>query len=321
MSSGSSGPFKVAAIQDFPCYLDLEATLAKSVSLIERSAALGARLVVFPETWAPGYPFWYWRISDEHNKALQKTFTILVKNSVRVPSYFTERLGKCARECNIHVVMGIQELTGSCTLFNSQIFFDNKGKLLGVHRKLVPTFAERMIWSQGNGSTLNVFDTDIGRLGGLICWEHFMPLARYSMYSKGMQISASCWPASRSGKSHLASQFMAFEGRCFVVHSAAYIAKSCLPAGIPILDELELPDVIFHGGSAILDPNGDYLTKVEYETIAIKVAEIDLDQTIAFKQNLDVVGHYARPEVFKLSVNTHDFASFEETDSSADPIA
>jgi nitrilase len=310
------GPFKVAAVQDCPCYLDLDATVRKSRSLIERSAELGAKLVVFPETWAPGYPFWYWHISDEHNKALQQTFRMLVHNSIRVPGPFVDQIAKIARDCNINVVMGIQEIAGICTLYNSQLFLDNTGRCLGVHRKLVPTFAERMIWAQGNGSTLHVFDTNVGRLGGLICWEHFMPMTRFSMYAKGMQVSASSWPASRTGKSHLASQFMAFEGRCFVVHSAAYIPKALLPPGIPIIDELDLPDVIFHGGSAVISPNGDYLTDVEYEKNVIKIAEIDLEQTIALKQNLDVVGHYARPEIFKLSVNTTDFAIYEENANS-----
>lgn len=206
----------VAAVQDFPVYLDLEKTLEKSIDLINRAADAGADLVVFPECWLSGYPFWCWRISDEHNEALRETNLRLHRSGISVPGPETELLGSAARETGIFVVMGINERVGPASLFNSQLYIDGDGRVLGVHRKLVPTYAERMIWSWGNGSTLRVFDTDIGRLGGLICWEHWMPLARFALYSEGMEICASCWPATRTGKSLLAGQNMALDRKSVV---------------------------------------------------------------------------------------------------------
>lgn len=301
--------YKAAAVQAAPVFLDREATVDKACRLIAEASANGASLVVFPETWIPGYPFWLNTDSRWNYPPGKKAYARLYKNSVDVPGPVTERLGEAARKAGIFLVMGINERTRSGTLFNTIVFIGKDGHLLGKHRKLVPTYHERMIWAHGDGSTLEVFDTEIGRLGGLICWEHWMPLARYTLYTQGEQIHAAVWPTA--GETFLlACRNMAFEGRLFVVASCNYLTKAMLPSDFELMQEAkDLPDVLLSGGSAIIGPNASYLAGPVYGEETILYADIDLERTIEGKQAMDVVGHYARPEVFTLHVNRREMIS------------
>ncbi len=210
--------YKVAAVQASPVFLDREATVEKACRLVEEAASQGAALVVFPETWLPGYPVWTSAVSRWNYSPAKKVYARLYKNAVDIPGPVTERLGEAARKAGIFLVMGIHERTRSGTLYNTILFIGKDGRLLGKHRKLVPTYHERMVWAYGDASTLKVFDTEIGCLGGLVCWEHWMPLARYALYTQGEQVHAALWPTT--GETNLlACRHMAFEGRLFVIVS------------------------------------------------------------------------------------------------------
>lgn len=301
--------YKVAAAQAAPVFLDREATVEKACYLIEEAASHGASLIVFPETWVPGYPVWINAESRWNYSPAKKAYRRLYHNAVDIPGIVTENLGKVAKKAGIFVIMGVNERTTSGTLYNTVIFIGNDGQLLGKHRKLVPTYHERMIWAHGDGSTLSVFETKIGRIGGLVCWEHWMPLARYALYAQSEQVHAALWPTVTE-TFLLACRNMAFEGRLFVVVSCSYLTKMMLPSNFELSSEMEkLPEVLSKGGSAIIGPNGKYLAGPIYDQETILYADIDLEQIIEEKQYLDVVGHYARPEVFTLRVNQSEMTS------------
>lgn len=303
---GTLSKYRVAAVQASPVFLDGEATVDKACRLIEEAASQGAVLVVFPETWVPGYPVWTNAAARWNYPPAKKVFGRLYRNSVDVPGPMTERLGKAARKAGVFLTIGVNERVQSGTLYNTIVFIGRDGRFLGKHRKLVPTYHERMVWAHGDGSTLNVFETEIGRLGGLICWEHWMSLARYALYTQGEQVHASLWPTA-SETFHLACRNMAFEGRLFVIVSCSYLTKAMLPSDFEMMAEMEsFPEVLSPGGSAIIGPDARYLAGPVYDREEILYAEIDLDRIIEEKQALDVVGHYARPEVLSLRVNRQE---------------
>ena len=295
--------YKVAAVQAAPVFLDREATVDKACRLIEEAGANGVSLVVFPEAWVPGYPFWLGTVSRWNYPPVKKVYGRLYKNSVDVPGPVTECLGEAARKAGVFLVMGVHERTKSGTLFNTIVFIGKDGHLLGKHRKLVPTYYERVVWAHGDGSTLEVFDTEIGRLGGLVCWEHWMPLARYTLYTQGEQVHAALWPSV--GETFLlACRNIAFEGRLFVIVSCSYFTKAMLPTDFELTKEMgSFPEVLSNGGSAIIGPDAKYLAGPVYDKETILYADIDLERIIEEKQTMDVVGHYGRPEVFTLRIN------------------
>jgi len=310
MRTGEELPkYKVAAVQAAPVFLDREATVDKACRLITEAASQGAALVVFPETWIPGYPFWTNAVSRWDYPPAKKVYARLYKNAVEVPGPVIERLGEAVRKAGVFAVVGVHERTPSGTLYNSMVFLDREGRLIGKHRKLVPTYHERMVWAHGDGSTLQAFDSEIGCLGGLICWEHWMPLARYALYAQGEQVHASLWPTV--GETFLlACRSMAFEGRVFVIVSCSYFTKAMLPSDFELMAEMgSLPEVLARGGSAIIGPDGKCLAGPTYDCETIIYADIDLARIIEEKQTLDVVGHYARPEVLKLLVNTKEMTT------------
>lgn len=321
--------FKAAAIQAAPVFLDRDATLEKATSLVEEAAKQGASLVVFPETWVPGYPFWYTYVSRFNYPPGKRAYARLYKNSVDVPGKFTEVLGQVAKRTGTYVVMGVNERVASGTLYNTLVFFGRDGSLLGKHRKLIPTFHERMVWSQGDASTLQVFNTELGNLGGLICWEHWMPLARYALYAQGMQVCASTWPASATSwpplnntpTSLAASQHLAHEGRCFVVRACGYLTKAHIPRDFELAQDIvAAPDIIYRGGSTIIGPDFKCLVDPVYDQETIVYADIDLERILEEKQTLDVVGHYARPEVFKLTINRQPFSALPTVTDAVDIV-
>ncbi len=307
--------YRVAAVQASPVFLNREATVEKACRLIAEVASNGARFAVFPETWIPCYPIWANATSRWNYPPAKKVYRKLYDNSVDVPGEVTERLGEAARKAGLFLAIGVNERTPSGTLYNTIVFIGGDGKLLGKHRKLVPTYHERMVWAYGDGSTLSVFNTEIGRIGGLVCWEHWMPLARYALYSQGEQIHAAVWPSA--SEAFLSSnRNMAFEGRLFVIASASYMTRDMLPADFELKKEIEanLPEVLTPGGSAIIGPDGKFLAGPVYDCEKVLYADIDLDRITEEKQSLDVVGHYARPEVFTLHVNRSELGpvSFDE---------
>src|SRR3990170_1286318 len=207
---------KIAAVQVAPVYLDRDATVEKACELIAEAGRSGAGLVVFPESFIPAYPDWVWAVPGGADAVFNEMYARLLANSVEVPSAATQRLCRAAKAAGAYVVMGMTERNigaSAPSLYNTLLFIDSRGDIMGKHRKLVPTGAERLVWAQGDGSTLHVFDTPFGRLGGLICWENYMPLARYAMYAWGTRIYvAPTWDSSVDGWVPLL-QTIAREGR------------------------------------------------------------------------------------------------------------
>ena len=311
-------PFIVAAAQITPVFLDKKATLDKACQVIIEASKNGARLVVFPEAFFPAYPDWSWLVPGGKPGMLDPLYTELVENSIAVPDETTEKLCQTARKAKINVVMGMNERnsdSSNASLYNSLLYIDDAGNILGTHRKLVPTAVERTVWAQGNGSTLAAYDTSVGKLGGLICWENYMPLARYAMYAWGTQVYVA--PTWDQGSMWIATlQHIAKEGGMFVI-------GCCMPLHInDIPDRFEFKklypdgtDWINSGHSCIIAPNGKIMAGPLVEKEEILYAEIDLKQVTAAKRRLDVAGHYARPDVFKFEIDqsVNPMMSLEKT--------
>jgi nitrilase len=299
---------KVAAVQAAPVYLDLARSVEKAIGLIGDAASQGAQLVVFPETWLPGYPAWLDCCRDialwDH-LPVKKLFARLMENSVVVPGPVTGALAAAAREHNVVLNISVHERViegaGRGTLYNSMLTFGSDGVLLNTHRKIMPTYTERMIWGQGDGSSLHAVDTDAGRIGGLICWEHWMPLARQVLHDSGEDIHIAVWPQVKE-MNLIASRHYAFEGRCFVIACGSVMRASELP---PELEPLELltqnPDsFVLNGGSAIIAPDGSLLAGPLFNEEAILTADLYLSRIAEENLALDVTGHYSRPDIFEV---------------------
>jgi nitrilase len=299
---------RVAVVQAASVIMDREATTKKAVSLTLEAAEKGANLVVFPEAFIPAYPrgLTFGTTVGSRLPEGRQDWLRYWENSVPVPGETTEVLGDAARKAGVYLIMGVierdNEFSGG-TLYCSVLFFGPDGTLLGKHRKLKPTASERIIWGEGDGSTLPVFDTPYGKIGALICWENYMPLARAAMYAKGVQIyiapTADARDVWQSTIRHIA-----LEGRCFVLSSNQYVTKDMYPTDLACYHELESsPYEMSKGGSAIVGPLGEYLVEPVYGREEILIADLDL-RLIAYSQfDFDVVGHYARPDVFQLLVN------------------
>jgi nitrilase len=299
--------YRVAIAQVAPRFLDLDGSLDRAEVAVKRAGAAGARLVVFGETWLPGYPVWADRGIPWEDEATKAAFARLHRNAVEIPGPAVHRLAAAAREHEMHVVIGVNERDprfSRGTLYNTLLFLSDRGEVLGAHRKLVPTHSERVIWGRGDGSTLVVADTPLGRIGGLICWEHWMPLARFAMHAKGEQVHVAVWPDAPENH-HLASRSYAFEGRCFVVCAAGFLTLDDVPDDVPVrgvLEEIAEDGVLLPGGSGVIGPDGAWIAgPVEGE--ALVVAEIDLERIAEEQQALDAAGHYHRPDVFRVVVD------------------
>jgi nitrilase len=303
--------YGVAAVQARPVLFDLDAAVAKAVALIEEAASAGAALVAFPETWLTGYPIWIFGTLGWEDPTAKRAYRLLQESAVTVPSPATETLCDAAARCGVEVVIGIHERDGHYsrgTLYNSQIFIGREGKIRGVHRKLMPTHAERIIWAQGDGSTLAVHETDLGRVGGLICWEHWMPLARFAMHAQGEQVHVAAWPELPE-MHHIASRHYAFEGRCYVVCVGSFLLRSDIPEESGLREAL--PDFefggsageILPGGSGVIGPDGQWVAGPEAGREVIVYAEVDLGRVAEEQQALDSAGHYNRPDVFSVTVD------------------
>ncbi|MEH7376614.1 carbon-nitrogen hydrolase family protein [Neobacillus drentensis] len=299
---------RVAVIQAAPILMDLNATLEKSVKLIREAGERGANIVVFPEAFIPAYPrgLSFGTVIGSRTEDGRKDWYRYWENSIPVPGEATEILGEAAREAGVYLIMGVIERdseNSGGTLYCSVIFIGPDGSLLGKHRKLKPTAAERIVWGEGDGSTLPVFDTPYGKIGALICWENYMPLARAAMYAQGVQLYFT--PTADARESWQSTiRHIAMEGRCFVLSCNQYVTKDMYPEDLACYDDLKsAPEVMCNGGSAIVGPLGEYITEPVWGKEDIIMADLDMKQ-IAYSQfDFDPVGHYSRPDVFKLLVN------------------
>jgi nitrilase len=276
--------------------------------LIQEAAARKPGLILFPEAFIPAYPrgLSFGNVVGSRTPAGRRTWERYWGNSIEVPGPDTEILGAAAREAQVYLAIGVIERDSQFshgTLFCTLLYFGPDGQLLGKHRKLKPTAGERLIWGEGDGSTLPVFSTPFGKLGGLICWENYMPLARTAMYGKGVEIYLAPTADARDTW-HATLRHIACEGRCFVLGCNQFVTKEMYPPDLEGIEDLAgQPEVLCRGGSAIISPLGDVLAGPLYGEEGILFADLDLGEVARGKIDFDVVGHYARPDVFQLIVN------------------
>ena len=296
-----------AAIVQAEVAPDLGAGLALTRQLALEAAGLGAQLIVFPETWIPGYPAWLDCCRDAglwNHAPVKHVFTRIAENSIAVPGPAFDDLAQIAREAKATLVVGVSERVakgpGRGTLYNSLLTIGPDGQLLNHHRKLMPTYTERLIWGAGDVEGLRSVDTPLARVSALVCWEHWMPLARQALHDSGEDIHVAVWPSVHE-MHQLASRQYAFEGRCFVLASGGLMRASALPVELePHPDRVTGPDQwILNGGSAIIGPDGRYVTGPIFDEATILTADLDLDLCRAENMTLDVAGHYHRPELFE----------------------
>jgi nitrilase len=296
----------VACVQAEPVILDRERTLDKLEGLAAEAAAKGAELVVFPETFVPVYPSSRWAkaFAGWENDGAKETFARIAQNSVAVGSLSEQRLAACARELGIWLVTGVNEVETERpgTIYNALLYHAPDGSLALHHRKLVPTNHERLIWGQGDGRGLNAVETGFGRVGGLICWENYMPLARFALYESGVEIYVAS-TADDSDVWQATLVHIARESRSYVVSPSAFQRASSYPDDFPLRAELDGAGVLGRGGSAILAPDGSYLGGPLYDEEGILYAELDPARLLAERQRFDPVGHYHRPDVLRLGVS------------------
>ena len=298
---------KVAAAQVAPYFLNLDRTVEKACDLISQAGKNGARLIVFPEAFISGYPDWVWVIPNGNSNMLDELYLELVENAVTIPDETTHQLCQAAKDAGIFVAMGVHEKNSEASgssLFNTLLYINDQGVIIGKHRKLIPTGGERLVWGQGDGSTLSTFDTPFGKLGGLLCWENYMPLARQAMYSAGVEVYVA--PTWDSGEDWLLSmRHIAREGGMYVINVCQAVRMDDIP------DRYEFKQLysgdqewINGGNSCIINPRGEIIAGPSQNRQEILYAEIDLSLITKSKRMFDVTGHYARPDVFKYEINT-----------------
>ena len=299
---------KVAVVQAAPVLFDREATVEKACGLIEQVADQGAQLILFPEAFIPAYPrgLAFGTVVGSRSPVGRRVWQRYWENTVEVPGPTTLKLGEAAKKANAYLAIGVIErdaARSTGTVYCTLLYFGPDGRLLGKHQKLKPTGGERLIWGEGDGSTLTVIQTEIGNIGGLICWENYMPLARMAMYDKGVELYLA--PTADARDTWQATlRHIACEGRCFVLGCNQYMTKEMYPDDLKALKELdEQPEIMCRGGSAIISPLGKVMAGPLYEQEGILFADLDLGAIARGKFDFDVVGHYARPDVFQLTVN------------------
>jgi nitrilase len=302
-------PVKVACVQAEPVILEREATLDKLEQLAAEAAGNGAELVVFPETFVPVYPssLWAKAFAGWQNDAAKRVFAQMAQNAVAVGSPAERRIGAAAKELGVWLVTGVNEVEPEQpgTIYNSLLYHAPDGELALHHRKLVPTNHERLIWGQGDGRGLHAVETGFGRLGGLICWENYMPLARTALYESGIELyvasTADDGDAWQATLVHLAR-----ESRAYVISPCHFQRAAGYPEDFALASELAGVDLVGRGGSAILAPDGSYLAGPLYGEEGILYADLEPEELLAERQRFDAVGHYSRPDVLQLTVRGDD---------------
>jgi len=293
----------VAVVQAGSVVFDASACVDKAVGLIGKAAAIGAKIILFPEAFITGYPkgLNYGLVVGARDEKGREEFRLYLDAAIEVPGPETERVGEAAATSGTYVIMGaIERELGTC--YCTALFFGPDGRLLGKHRKLMPTAMERMIWGFGDGSTLTVVDSPYGRIGSVICWENYMPMLRMAMYSKNVAIY--CAPTADDRDTWLPSmQHIALEGRCFVLTACQFLRKKDIPETVRVSLGESQDAVLMRGGSAVISPLGKVLAGPHFEGETILTATLDLNDIGRGKFDFDVAGHYSRPDVFQLIVN------------------
>jgi len=304
----------VAIVQAGSVVFDREKSIEKACSLVARAAEKKAQLVLFPEAFIPGYPKgldFGARIGMRLPEG-REDFRRYWDSAVDVPGPAVTALGEAARENSVTLVIGVIEREQG-TLYCTILFFDPNGLLMGKHRKLMPTASERLVWGFGDGSTLPVFETDLGKIGAVICWENYMPLLRTYMYSKGIQIY--CAPTADDRDTWLPTmRHIAMEGRCFVLSCCQYLTRGDCPEDYAALQGNDSDTVLMRGGSCIIGPLGQVIIEPEFGSETILTAKLDMAEIPRGKYDFDATGHYARPDIFRLEVNDRPMPAV--TDSS-----
>ena len=309
-------PVRVAAVQAAACPFDTNRAVEMVCSMTAEAAKEGSRLILFPEAYVGGYP---WGLAfgtavGGRSEVGRSVFGRYWESAIDVPGPEVERMCQVAGDFGVWLCVGVIERDSTYstgTLFCTLLYFGPNGELLGKHRKLKPTAAERLIWGEGDGSTLTTVETDFGRVGGLICWENYMPLARMTMYGKGVKIYLAPTADSRDrGQSTL--QHIALEGRCFVLGCNQYVTRDMYPKDLAIADELDVwPETLSAGGTAIYGPLGEVLGEPLWNQAGIVYADLDMSLIHRSRFDFDVTGHYARPDVFRLIVDESPKHPFE----------
>ncbi len=299
---------KVAVVQASPVLFERQASLDKTCRLAQEAAGQGAQIILFPEAFIPAYPrgLGFGTVIGSRSAAGRRTWQRYWSGAVEVPGPACDALAAAARQAQAYLSVGVIERdaeTSRGTLYCTLLYFGPDGSLLGKHRKLKPTAGERFIWGEGDGSGLEVVETPFGKMGGLICWENYMPLARMAMYMQGVEIYLA--PTADSRDAWQATiRHIACEGRCFVLGCNQYVTRDMYPPDLEGLEDLsDQPEVMCRGGSAIISPFGEVLAGPLWDQEGILTAELDLAQVVQGKFDMDVVGHYARPDVFTYSFN------------------
>jgi nitrilase len=298
-----SGTTRAAVVQASSVLFDKSRSLNKLCELAAQAAGQGAQLVVFPEAFLGGYPKgldFGARVGSRTQEG-REDFVRYYNGAIDVPGVEVQQLEQLTIDLKLHLVVGVIERDGG-TLYCTVLFFSPTG-YLGKHRKLMPTAAERLVWGYGDGSTLPVYDTPMGRLGAVICWENYMPLLRTAMYAQGVQLY--CAPTADDRDTWLPTmQHVALEGACFVLSACQTLRRGECPAPYAAVQGDDPNLILMRGGSCIIDPFGRVLAGPVFNEETILYAEIDLAQTIQRKYDFDVVGHYARPDVFRMEWDT-----------------
>lgn len=297
--------FKVGCVQATPALFNKSKTMDIVLKWIQKASEQRIKLLVFPESFIPAYPagLGFGTVVGSRTEAGREQFREYWENSVEVGAKETQQIAKWAKKYEMYITIGVTERDSiSKTLYCTLLYFSPKGNLMGKHRKLKPTAAERLIWGEGDGTTLSTFDTEIGKLGGLICWENYMPLARMAMYQKGVEIYVA--PTADSRDSWNSSLIhIACEGRCYVIGANQFISKSDYPKHLQKELATDRPEILSRGGSVIISPLGKVLAGPLYNEEGLLTAEIDHDEIIRAKMDFDVIGHYARNDVFRFEVS------------------
>jgi len=309
-------PVRVAAVQAAACPFDTNRAVEMVCSMTAEAAKEGSRLILFPEAYVGGYP---WGLAfgtavGGRSEVGRSVFGRYWESAIDVPGPEVERMCQVAGDFGVWLCVGVIERDSTYstgTLFCTLLYFGPNGELLGKHRKLKPTAAERLIWGEGDGSTLTTVETDFGRVGGLICWENYMPLARMTMYGKGVKIYLAPTADSRD-RWQSTLQHIALEGRCFVLGCNQYVTRDMYPKDLAIADELDVwPETLSAGGTAIYGPLGEALGEPLWNQAGIVYADLDMSLIHRSRFDFDVTGHYARPDVFRLIVDESPKHPFE----------
>lgn len=300
---------KVAIIQEAPVFLDKEKTIEKAIVLVNKAAKEGANVVVFPEAFIPGYPAWVWRLKPGGDwNTNEMLFSRLLENSVNLDNGDLDSLCQSAKENKLMIVCGINERgsqASNTTLYNSVVTIGEDGSIINHHRKLMPTNPERMVWGFGDASGLKVVDTPSGRIGTLLCWENYMPLTRYALYAQGIELYIA--PTYDSGDDWIGTlRHIAREGRCWVIGSGVVLENSDIPDDFPERESLypSSEQWINPGDSIVIAPRGEVVAGPLHQEKGILYANIDVSLVGAARRDFDATGHYARPDIFTLQVNT-----------------